>query len=427
MPPPIKSNINKETCSPISSNCVVWQGPDLDCISVCAGESISEITYQLALEICALQEQLNLSGLDLKCLVDSCLACPQPEKTLATVFQLLIDKTCELEDIINSLDPNSNAGDPLVRMAACFQYYDGDGDLIKELPHTQYTKKIGTEVCNLANQITAFSTDIDALQDQIDSLDGRVTVLEANTLPEVTLTCINPGPQDMDVAIEAIESDYCTLKGALGTPGEILNVIDGECPLPVKKLTDPASDLWVGTSSTLAETLDKMWLAICDLRAAVGTIQNTCCTFSCDDIVIDFDVKVVDATSLLLFFAQKSSVPGAFTDCNATLGNTLNITDAFGKEYSVYIKLRDDVFNDTDALSNGYPVDISASPLDPSQGLTLSMNACMTDGSTSCVKCINVIAGPSPVCDFCTITASGSEGSTLTIIYSYTPIDTNLS
>jgi hypothetical protein len=312
-------------------------------------------------------------------------------------------------------------------MAACFQYYDGDGDLIKELPHTQYTKKIGIEVCNLANQITAFSTEIDNLQDQIDNLDGRVTALEANTLPEVTLTCINPGVQDMDVAIEAIESDYCTLKGALGTPGELLNVIDGECTLPVKKLTDPASDLWVGTSTTIAETLDKMWLAICDLRAAVSTIQNTCCTFSCDDIIVDFDVKIVDATSLLLFFAQKSVVPGAFTDCNATLGNTLNIVDGAGNEYSVYIKLRDDVFNDTEALSNGYPVDISASPLDVSTGLTLSMNACLTDGATNCVKCVTVIAGPAKTCDFCTITASGSEGSYLVITYSYTPIDTNLS
>jgi hypothetical protein len=424
MPPPIKSNINKETCSPVSTNCVVWQGPDLECISVCAGETISEVVYQLALEICALQEQLNLTGLDLKCLVDSCLACPQPEKTLATVLQLLIDKLCTLEEIVNNLVPSGDAIDPLVRMAACFQYYDGDGDLIKDLPHTQYTKKIGVEVCNLANQITAFSTDIDFLQNQIDSLDGRVTTLENNTLPQVTLTCINPGPQDMDVAIEAIESDYCTLKGALGTAGELLNAIDGECLLPVKKLTDPTSDLWTGTSSNIAATLDKMWLAICDLRAAVGTIQNTCCTFSCDDILVDFDVQIVDASTIRLFFAQKSSVPGAFTDCNATLGNTLNIVDGAGNKYSVYIKLRDDVFNDSEALTNGYPIDISASPLDVSTGLTLSMNACLTDGSTTCVKCVNVIAGPATTCDFCTITASGSEGSYLVVIYSYTPINT---
>lgn len=419
MPPPIKSNINKETCSPISSNCVVWQGPDLDCISVCAGESISEITYQLALEICALQDQLNLSSLDLKCLVDSCLACPQPEKTLATVFQLLIDKVCTLEEIINNLDPNANPSDPLVRMAACFQYYDGDGDLIKDLPHTQYTKKIGTEVCNLANQITAFNANINNLQDQIDSLDGRVTTLEGETLPQVTLTCINPGPQDMDVAIEAIESDYCTIKGALGTAGELLNAIDGECPLPVKKLTDPTTDLWAGTSSNIAETLEKMWLAICDLRAAVSTIQNTCCTFSCDDLIIDFDVKFVDSTSLLLFFGQKSSVPGAFTDCNATLGNKLNITDGFGNEYYTYVKLREDVFNDVDALSNGYPVDIASSPLNTSKGLTFTMDACMTDGSTTCVKCVNVFVPVAPTCDFCTITAAGSEGSSIVIIYSY--------
>ena len=32
---------NTQGCKPISSNCVVWQGPDLNCINVCNGDTIS--------------------------------------------------------------------------------------------------------------------------------------------------------------------------------------------------------------------------------------------------------------------------------------------------------------------------------------------------------------------------------------------------
>ncbi len=409
---PIRSNINKETCSPVSSNCVIWQGPDLPCLALCTGQTISEVVYEVGAELCKIKDNLNLTDLDLKCLIDKCLACPEPAKTLDIVLQLLIDKVCELEDIINTLDPSVTTTDPLVRMAACFQYVDADGDFIKDLPHTQYTKKIGSKVCDILNDILGLQADINTLQSEINDLDVRVTALENETLPQVTLTCVNPGVQDMDVAIEAIEADYCTLKSALGSAGDLLDVIDGECTAPVKKLTDPTTDLWTGTSTTIAGTLEKMWLAICDLRSAVATIQNTCCAFSCDDLLIDFDVKVVDEQTILLFFGAKSVVPANFTDCNATLGNKLNFTDGNGNQWFTYIKLRDDVFNDPTVLSNGYEIDLSVSPIDVTTGMTLGMDACMTDGTTTCVKCVDVSVLPA-LPDCCLITASG----TVTIYY----------
>ena len=42
---PNKKNTNG--CNPLSSNCVVWQGPDLDCIDVCQGDTISDIVAKL--------------------------------------------------------------------------------------------------------------------------------------------------------------------------------------------------------------------------------------------------------------------------------------------------------------------------------------------------------------------------------------------
>ena len=71
---PIPSNKNQEGCNPISSNCVIWQGPDLPCIQLCKGDSISDVTAKLATELCDLLGQLstengnfNLDCFDLTC------------------------------------------------------------------------------------------------------------------------------------------------------------------------------------------------------------------------------------------------------------------------------------------------------------------------------------------------------------------------
>ena len=41
--------INKKNgpCDPISSNCVIWQGPDLPCVDICYGDSISAVIAAL--------------------------------------------------------------------------------------------------------------------------------------------------------------------------------------------------------------------------------------------------------------------------------------------------------------------------------------------------------------------------------------------
>jgi hypothetical protein len=369
------------------------------------------------MKVCELQSQLDLSDLDLKCIIDTCLACPQPQKTLAIVLQLIIDKVCDLEEIIDTLTTASTTSDPLVRMATCFQYTDpSTGDLVKDLPHTQYTKRIGVEVCNLANQITGILLDITNLQDQVDALDVRVTILENQTLPEVTLTCINPGLQPMDDAIEAIEADYCSLKGVLGSNTDVAAIAGAEpTTLPVMSLVNPATALWSTASANAAESLEKMWLAINDLRGAVKLIQDNCCKVTCDDIIVDFDVTVnIADNEMTLFFLPKSNVPTGWADCNTVNGTKFNIVDGGGNESYFYIKLREDVFDDNDVLQNGYVLTIPGA-IDARKGMTITSDVCLTDGSTTCIKCITVSVAP--VFDCCIITASAP----VTIVYKTCP------
>ena len=60
-------NLDNKPCSPISSNCVVWQGPDIPFIHLCTGDSISEVIHKLATELCEVLETLKVSNYDLTC------------------------------------------------------------------------------------------------------------------------------------------------------------------------------------------------------------------------------------------------------------------------------------------------------------------------------------------------------------------------
>jgi hypothetical protein len=45
-------NLDNKPCSPISSNCVIWQGPDIECINICNDDSVSDVVSELATELC---------------------------------------------------------------------------------------------------------------------------------------------------------------------------------------------------------------------------------------------------------------------------------------------------------------------------------------------------------------------------------------
>ena len=85
------TNIYKHGCDPISSNCVIWQGPDIECIDLCKGDTVSDVVYALAKELCTLMDTFKIDNYDLSCLN---LAECEPADFQA-LLQLLINKICE--------------------------------------------------------------------------------------------------------------------------------------------------------------------------------------------------------------------------------------------------------------------------------------------------------------------------------------------
>lgn len=427
---PSKSNLNKESCSPISSNCIIWQGPDLSCINLCTGDSVSDVIYNLAVEICKIKDELNLEDVDLKCLIDNCALCPDPQKTLEVVLQLLIDKVCTLQELIDAIVNPSNE-ELTVRLAQCFYdtFTDGNGDLTNPVKISDYVSAIAQKVCSLISKVEGLEDDVVSLQDQLDNHEVRITDLENEGELQVTLTCTgtSPAPVDIDVAVEQIEQAFCSLKSATGEPSDLLDVISKECQpatgsTNVLKLTDPNSALWSTTvqSQNIADTMVRMWAAICDLRGAVKLIQDNCCKVTCDDVLIDFDVKWVSGSEIKLFFGSKSFLPTGFVDYKV-LGNKFTFTDTAGHVWDKYIKLYEEVFNDPDVLSDGYgPIDLDNTAIDTSLGFTIKSDITLwnPDSGVVCVKCLEVVV-PAPPETCCKICVDSDNVNDYIVIYYY--------
>ena len=125
------NNVSKQPCSPISSNCVVWQGPDIACINICNGDTVSDVVAALATKLCDLIDQActcdpDLTGLDLKCALPTI-----PPTDLVGTIQAIVDYICEI-------NPPSTVPDP-VQLPKCLQYSDKLGN-----PVTETVQEIGS-------------------------------------------------------------------------------------------------------------------------------------------------------------------------------------------------------------------------------------------------------------------------------------------
>ena len=202
-------NLDNRPCSPISSNCVVWQGPTLTCIDLCAGDTISDVVAKMATELCTLLDQTNVANYDLSCLgITAC-----GPKDFQALIQLLIEKICELNNLpTDSTRTEGACPDCVITVATCLRETDQGLPVTMQL--IDYVQVLANKICILIDQIGE-------LQIQVNNLDIRVTILE-NTppptfdIPSFTLTSCAVGslqigstPQINVILQEFINNVWC--------------------------------------------------------------------------------------------------------------------------------------------------------------------------------------------------------------------------
>ena len=381
-------NSDSQSCDPISSNCVIWQGPDIECIKLCKGDTVSDVVAKLAGELCKVMEVLNITSYDLSCF--NLTACA-PEDFQALI-QFLIKRICQLEQCTGCIpDCNGNSVPPVttgaaagcpdceVAIASCFYFQNQFGDTVTSMQLSDYVITLGNFLCQNAGSITTINNTLIIQQGQIKALQNAPAPVFV--LPSFVPACVLPPVStDIDVILQALEQQFCALRNATGTPDEIYLAISKQCAaLNTAPVLGPGGGTmgsilgWVNSPINLSDSLTNMWLTICDLRSAVANIKLNCCPDGCQDIALNLQL-VLNANTLKLFIT--GNIPNGFQSCNPQ-GTLFTITDTSGGLLNVFVDMIANMNN-----INGFPVSLVGSPLNLLDNLTVTASPCFFNNVT---------------------------------------------
>lgn len=344
---PINKSNNQQNCNPISSNCVTWQGPDIACINLQKGDTVSDVTYKLALELCDVLDQTNLTGFDLSCFDP---ICPKPEN-FHDLVQFIIDKLCELstattttatgETARTSAITTGTCPDCTITIASCFYYTDQFGNNITTMNIADYAAAIGAKVCTLSTQFAALQTTVSSQGTRITNLENQFANLVI-PVPTVYSTCLYSSQNvDVNVFCQTLETAFCDLRTATGNAAAINTAISRQCAGldNAARLADGGTmgliPGWVTQAnySTAADAINNLWLTVCDLRAALDNVLNNCCNDAaiCAQVVVNIDLATI--SSGVVSITYTGTVPTAFAECAS--GVSLTFRDKYNISYTV--------------------------------------------------------------------------------------------
>jgi len=389
-------NIDKTGCSNISSNCVSWQGPDIECIGLCKGDSVTEVVYKLALELCKLMDIFDLTNYDLQCFSTG--VC-QPQN-FKDFINILINKVCTLQacnpncgDSCNPCVPGATASafsasapggsDIYVPIAREFQYTNPTGDLVTTMAVSDYAQAVGNKVSTLVNSAKI-------IQDTLSDHSSRITALEKQGPPAFEMPTIVPvgvlakEATSMQLVLAATEQQFTELKTALGNHSDIytnLQKLDASIN-DAKSLSKPGTNVsslkgFTAQPGNLADVLGNVLIMISDMRNAMNTIMTNYIPNTCEAISLDLTATFREG-SIILYV--QGTLPAASFMNTSGVGTQFTITDANGN----YVTYTIDIFSILNVAA-GFSIDTTSTRLNTSGNLTITANPSFTNRTTDSV------------------------------------------
>ena len=403
---PTNSSLSKKHgCNPVSSNCVVWQGPDLDCIGLCHGDTVSDVIAKMAELLCNLIDQLDISSFDFTCLLTNGVVQPQ---NIQELIQLIIDSHCQCcedngiiikdppGDIqVGGVRPTKSGECPencIISIPEWAQYTDSLGNVIKSMPLAEYAERSANEITTLITDITANAALAAQNASDISDLETRVSAVEGDyvTTGDLQYTVdpsIDPAgtPEFISTALKEIEDTFVSQRTSVGYNAELLNsILQGTAFNNEDRLGSIGNMAtlpgWQAAGSTLASSLMNMWVAYADMRQAVLDIKENCCVTGCGDIYYNFRSTVDTVTGALTIYLDGSTGVEGFRDCD-TAGSMYTVVDSDGNSTTGRVEIIDTI-NDP----AGSVVSLASTPVDYSLDLIVTVYPCLhnSDLNTTC-------------------------------------------
>ena len=329
--------INKKNgpCDPISSNCVIWQGPDIECVDICHGDSISAVVAGLCDMLLAIQ---NGSGsgsgaVDISQINQTALN-GGPATTQTELIQLIIDNINS-----GSLAPAASSGagaiwdcgktlDCSIDIPAC---YKPDYKLTNPDSIYDVLQSLMEEMCSQETKQKSLTNSIQKAVSDVAQVKAAPKGDPNPTVASVYVDKDNTSQQPVAVLLNKVELAYGKTADNVGTESDVARALSATPTTPIK-LSDPVTSRTGFTKMyanplNLAQALDTAMQLIVDLRDAVEKLQI-------DSGTNGILVRMVGINS---FYAVGVTCAAATTNAG-TSSNCVDIWNSTGVEFDKTVK-----------------------------------------------------------------------------------------
>ena len=258
-------NSSKQGCVPTSSNCVKWQGPYIEGLSLCSDASVTEVILQMANELNNIKNGLDISSYELKCLEES--KCGPKE--FNDLVQLIINKLCSISSS-NGVDVSALV---MNIEPKCFKELN-DGDTEINIP--TYANLIAERVCYLLTELSDIKDNV--IPEIVNVIESHETDIQSIKESKQDLIDIHDCDDNTNVneVLQGTIDTLCEYKEVLGTTEEL--AADHKCDLSYyeKYLSTESGNMMkdISVNRTVADNIKNIWLVLCDLRKEVYMLKE---------------------------------------------------------------------------------------------------------------------------------------------------------
>lgn len=348
---------------------IIWDGPNIPCITLCKGDVVSDVIYKLGKQICKIvNDNCVLETLDLSCLIGYCTNCNE-NFTLKYLLQLILNNDCSIHELINQLE--QSLLDKLEIILSLDFSCINDSNLCEINIPFDTCGKLTTQDLNLVFQyfIDQICCQSEILENIISSYNESQSYYEFindnisyYTEPKFT-TCLNPVLLKHSLNTNINASNVCSLINNIGIDIDLSNQII-DCPNSGDELNE---------ATNLAQSTYNQWLVLEDINNWLLSIEDrVCCKPKCSDIVITPYISYNQSTyTLTLNFSTLfgNSIPTGWIDN----GSYIEVVDS----------LSGVILNSTPIYNNTI-ISINVQSLNLNNPLTIKIHSLYKQGELNC-------------------------------------------
>jgi hypothetical protein len=397
-----------DNCIYTPAECVTWNSGNIDSLGICNGDKLPKIIWEIVNELGKIAGE-DISKFNIDELLQICSLQEPVEINLVSILTLIKRNQVCLKDYIDALNEKVLELSGSKKAVVDLKCYASIDNYNLGFTREQLDQFVIDKLCNHEERITTLESKVLALEIADDVIP---------TVPDEKLitTCIDPSNKSVSDQVKTLATDYCEYKQEVGSESDISSSLANVPPkwldpLFIAAVTSKYPDkTWIINPQNWAQVYSNHLLAMRYLEDQVSSILTTCCAPTCDKIKIGFTIiSGENPDNYIVRFRPSDGtyIPEGFSD----IGSTITFTDHNGIVAGPFII--DVTEEETD--------EFDLSLLDLSKPIIVSVNSKLSGNGIICEKCSSKSVDVATGCPVCEVIATGTKGGagSVTITYQY--------